>query len=63
MKNQKTNIIIYVSGGVVQGIRSNDPDIGVEVFDADDLLAEGLTGDAIDKRWDNVIKSHPHLIY
>lgn len=49
---EKPRILVNVCGGVVQAIYSNVPGIKVEVFDIDDLKAEGVDGETIDKNWE-----------
>lgn len=49
MKAGHTKILIIVNGGNVQGARSNNADAIVEVFDMDNLVAEGKTGKQIER--------------
>jgi hypothetical protein len=46
-------IAIYVSGGVVQGIRSNMKDLDVEIVDGDDIEDHENTND-LDGRWEQL---------
>jgi len=48
----KNKILIYVGGGNIQEVRASDVDIDVEIIDADNLQAEGLTNDQIEEMWD-----------
>lgn len=58
------NVIAYVSGGTVQGARSNVKDVSFEVFDVDDKKAEGGDANFIEAGWEAVTdKFYPHAIY
>jgi len=35
--NEKTKVLVFVSGGLVSGVRSNQKDIEVEIIDFDNL--------------------------
>ena len=59
MKNPK--IVVYVSGGVVQCVRSNKH-IDVTVFDVDNLR-ENKTGNQIDEEWDKMVEAYPICCY
>ncbi len=48
----KNKILIYVGGGIIQEVRASDVNIDVEIIDADNLEAEGLTNDQIEEMWD-----------
>jgi hypothetical protein len=50
--NVKNKILIYVGGGIIQEVRASDVNIDVEIIDADNLEAEGLTNDQIEEMWD-----------
>lgn len=48
----KTRVIIFVSGGNVQEVRTDCPEqVEVTLFDADNLAAEGRSGTAIEKEY------------
>ena len=49
----KPKIAIYVSGGVVQGIRSNMKDLDVEIVDGDDIEDHENANDP-DSRWEQL---------
>ena len=49
----KPKIAIYVSGGVVQGIRSNMKDLDVEIVDGDDIEDHENKNDT-DARWEQL---------
>ena len=52
-------IAIYVSGGVVQGVRSNiSADLDVEIVDEDNAEAEG-DADSAEQRWDTLQMEMP----
>ena len=42
-------VIIIVRGGVVQVVRSSNPDIQIEIIDYDDLSCEKIDLDTIDE--------------
>lgn len=56
-------VMVYVSGGNVQGIRSNIKKIAVEVFDVDNKKAEGKNEDQIELEWQELTKIAKHPIY
>lgn len=51
-----TKVLIYVSGGNVQVVNSNNPDIQIELFDADNLKGTGMTNDEISRRYEEKLK-------
>lgn len=54
-------IAIYVSGGVVQGVVSNHPNISVETFDVDDKQADGKSEEDINNDWETrILPNHPY---
>jgi hypothetical protein len=54
---KKNRIIIYVSGGCVQGVNAdNGKNLDVLLFDVDNLKAEGKTGEQIVKEFDILAK-------
>lgn len=58
----KTKVAIYVSGGAIQSVIGNKDDIEVTLFDVDNMKAEGITGDEIDKEWDKIQKKCHHTL-
>lgn len=60
---KKVKVIVAVGGGVVQGCRSTDPNVEIEVFDQDNLKEEGKYGGQINKMWETRVKRYPHAIY
>ena len=46
-----TKILVYVEGGVVQSVLSDNPNIKVEVFDVDNLKTEDISKKDIQKEW------------
>lgn len=63
MKNKVTKVIIAVSGGVVTGCRSTEPNVEIELFDQDNLKEEGKYSYQIDEMWEKKEKKYPHAIY
>jgi hypothetical protein len=57
----KKKVVIYVEGGVVQEIMSDDKDIEVEVFDVDNKQADGMSNSEIDDEWDITSKGMTSL--
>lgn len=55
-------VIVYVSGGVVQGARA-DGAVGFEVFDADNERAKGKSDDEIEGEWREIAKEFPEAVY
>ena len=47
-------VLAYVEGGLVQGARATDKEIALEVFDVDNLKADGLSRDEIEKEWKRI---------
>ena len=62
-KSKCPKVAIYVSGGNVQAINANTDDVIVEIFDVDDLKANGKTGKEIDAMWDKISEELHHGIY
>jgi hypothetical protein len=54
----KPRILVAVCGGVVQSVRSTTP-VKVEVWDEDNLKAEGMDTEACDKDWEKKLKDYP----
>jgi hypothetical protein len=52
-EEKKTKVVVCVSGGTVQAIFSNDPDIVVEMIDHDNLKEEGKDVDERTKVYEN----------
>ena len=52
-------VVIEVSGGVVQRIWSNDPQVVVEVVDQDNNRSDGLDGETI---LNKAIEDTPYII-
>lgn len=53
-------LIVYVSGGNVQGIRSNDPNVNITVLDEDNR--KDMEEDSIDaNEWDELCKEYNKL--
>ena len=46
-------VAIYVSGGNVQSILSNNANIEVQIFDVDNMKEE-FSGEEIDAMWDKI---------
>lgn len=59
----KTNIVIFVQGGVVQEVRSTSKDIEVDLVDFDNLEAEGKGRDERIKIGDKAVERHPYVIF
>lgn len=57
MRPMKPKIVIYVEGGVVQGVRTN-MDIDVELFDVDNLHEEH-TNEEICFLWEKKTREYP----
>jgi len=60
-----SKIFIYVQGGSVQGVRSNDPDTEIEIFDVDNLRADDdcpRTGEEVSKMCEERVKEYPYPI-
>lgn len=56
-KTKINRIIICVRGGCTQEVCVDNPkNIDVLVFDVDNMRAEGMSGDQIDKEWKELIK-------
>jgi hypothetical protein len=57
-------ITVYVSGGNVQGVRTNsDLPIGIDIFDVDNLEAEGKSKEEIELLWNEVKTQCPRPIH
>ena len=58
-------VVVYVEGGNVQGARSNNPDIDLQVFDVDNLKgAEApISSEEIEAAWKEFEKEYPHPIF
>jgi len=54
MKKKMPKVVVYVSGGNVQSVYANTEDVKAEIFDVDNLRAEGKSNKAIDAMWDKV---------
>jgi len=54
----RTNAIVYVEGGDVQGARADSGDISIEVFNVDDKKAEGKSMDEINEEWAEIYKHY-----
>ena len=53
------NVYVMVEGGVVQGASSDQPEVGFEVFDADNKKADGSYEEEI-QGWEELMKTlHP----
>ena len=50
MKKKVPNVLVYVSGGNVQSANADSP-VGIEIFDVDNLEAEGKSKDEIEVLW------------
>jgi hypothetical protein len=61
-KKVEPHVLIAVSGGTVQGCRGTTR-IGVEVFDQDDMEAEGKTEKQIEAEWKKLVKAFPVAIH
>ena len=58
----KNTIVIYVSGGVVQEVRTNAKHPpAIEIFDVDNLEEENSRKE-IEKKWDKITKQHPTVL-
>ncbi|MCI0640164.1 MAG: hypothetical protein L0Y72_24455 [Gemmataceae bacterium] len=55
----KTAIVVFVQGGVVQGVRANVPGIALEVIDFDNLCAEGKNRHELEAIERSANESHP----
>lgn len=60
---KRIKILISVDGGLIQTIRSTDPNIDVEIFDCDNMGADGLTNSDIETKWDKISPKYPEVIY
>ena len=56
-------IIVYVDGGNVQTVIGDVDDIEVQVFDVDNLKAEGKTEKQIEKEWKKVSNGCKNDLY
>ncbi len=61
--DRQVEVIAYVEGGVVTGARSSDPGVSMEVFDVDAKLAEGISRENIELKWDKVEDFYPNVIF
>jgi hypothetical protein len=59
MRKPTPRIFISVSGGMVQGTRAN-VDIDVEIFDWDNLKADGFTSGEIEQMWEEATIETDH---
>lgn len=55
MEDQK--VVVYVSGGNIQAIYSNNPNITVKVIDEDNMIAEGKTRNECNKEVTKEVKN------
>lgn len=59
---KENKVAIYVRGGVIQSVISNNANIKVTIFDVDNLKAEGIEDREIDKKWDVLQSNMIHSI-
>jgi hypothetical protein len=59
----KTSVVIFVSGGIVQEVRSNIKDIEVDLVDYDNLEQEGKEKGEMIEIWGEATTKHPHVIF
>lgn len=53
---KKTKVIVYIEGGILQGAVANTQAVDFEVFDVDNLEAEGMSSNEISTIWKNKVK-------
>jgi hypothetical protein len=53
---EPAKVIVFVSGGVVQGAYSNEPNIKLEVWDYDDKRESGKSTLKLEKEFEKLIK-------
>lgn len=53
---KKTKVIVCIEGGVLQGAVATTKNIDFEVFDVDNLEAEGMSNNEIRTIWKNKVK-------
>jgi len=63
MPKKETTVFIYVSGGNIQGVSANNPDVDIEIFDVDNLKAKGLSTSEIESLHEEEIKLYPYPIF
>lgn len=63
MKSGHTKVLIAVEGGNIRGCRSNNANVIVEVFDQDNLKAEGKSEKQINKMWKTREKKFAYPVY
>lgn len=51
--SKKIRIAIYLEGGNIQSVISNSGNVKAEIFDVDNLKAQGISGEIIDGMWDD----------
>ena len=61
--SKQTKVLVVVSGGVVQEVRSTDAKLKVEVLDYDDLNEEEVSEENQDRIYKSLKKEHKHTNY
>ena len=57
------DLVVIVSGGVVQGVASKNPDLKVSVLDFDDMKADELDREDRQEVEDKASENFPHAVF